>query len=359
MDTATINDARLKSEKKMIESPCITLILPVVYRNDELHLKAIKHNVEHELKEQSGNNAKPILEKLENSINKINLHSNKKTFILFLSSEYEKVYYLDTLLDERIVINVPFEIRNLVGLMQPVHKFLLLLQSANNFKVFLGDKDNLIKLPSGIPDNINAYRNDIAEKIENFSDITDRKEIMLDKFIHHIDKELEMIRHRYPLPVFVIGPERMNGHFKKLSHNEKVVLEYIHGNYDEAKPYQLLQLVHPYLADLEETETLELKKKIELALNDFKFSTGIEDVWSNVLHKRGNLLLVDSNFTYPHNSNDESGNLNSNVKDIHPEFVKDAVGIIMEQVLESGGHVQYVDGGPLNDYGQIALFQYY
>jgi hypothetical protein len=168
-----------------------------------------------------------------------------------------------------------------------------------------------------------------------------------------------MIRHQYPLPVFVVGPERMNGHFKKLSHNNKAVVDYIHGNYDDAGTYQLLRLIEPHFTDLWKHGNDSLKDKIELALNADKFSYGIEDVWSNVMHKRGNVLLVERDFTYTHNNTEGNEYLNSNTNDVLPEFIKDGVDIIIEQVLESGGQVQYANAALLNDYNHIALFLYY
>ncbi len=337
-----------------------TLILPLANTSEEHYIQQLMDRVKEAYKTIDQDlKTKHILAKINDCIGKINHKSTKKTVVLFVSSVDEKIVYTDAILTERIIANEPFGIRDLADLMQPEHQFLLLLQSADNFKVFVGGQHHLTRLHASIPENIKAYKNDIAEKTENFSDSTGRKEILLDKFIHHIDKELEMIRHQYPLQVFVVGPERMNGHFKKLTHNDKAVAGYIHGNYDDAAPHQLLQLLTPHFNDLWKLSNDSLKSKIELALNANKFSYGIEDVWSNVMHKRGNVLLVERDFTYPHNNTDGIEYPNSNTKDVLPEFIKDGVDLIIEQVLESGGQVQYADADLLNDYNHIALFLYY
>ena len=258
------------------------------------------------------------------------------------------------------MVDEHFEIRDLVNSLYPADKYLLLVQSAENFKIFLGDLYHLMKIKVNIPDNIAAYKNDLAEKIEYFTDTVDRKEVMLDKFIHHIDKELENLLNKYRnLPVFIIGPERMNGHFKKYTHNEKSILEYIHGNYDDAKPHQLLNLLQPYLKDLKIIENSNLATKIEHAQNANKFSFGIEEVWRNVMAGKGKLLLVERNFSWPHNTTDTSGNLNRDIDGINDEFVKDAVDILIEKVLETGGEVKFVDTDLLSNFQHIGLALYY
>ena len=40
-------------------------------------------------------------------------------------------------------------------------------------------------------------------------------------------------------------------------------------------------------------------------------------------------------------------------------YIKDAVDDVMQKVLENGGDVEFVDNGVLQNYGQVALIQYY
>ena len=360
MDTKTKNENIAGAVREhTFYLPAVIIILPVEKTDNADHLKSLTDKIEKEITDQYGVKAKPVIEKLYHALSGINYNSGKKSVVISLSPVYEKMLYLDVPLDEKVMVDEPFEIRDLVNSMYPADRYILLVQSAGHFKMFLGDRYHLMKIKVNIPDHIAAYKNDIPEKIEYFSDVTDRKEIMLDKFIHYIDKELENILNKYKLPVFIIGPERMNGHFKKHTHNGKSILDYIHGNYDEAKPHQLLHLIQPFLKELKDKENNELKLKIEQALNANKFSFGIEEVWRNVMHKKGNLLLVEKNFSYPHSEDGEKSGLTENVADMNPEFVKDAVDVIIEHVLASGGEVKFVDPDMVKDFRHIALFLYY
>ena len=360
MGTEIENKLVVTSDKEQtFHTPCITLLLPLDKKDNNAHLQALAMKIEKELTDQYNTGAKQVIERLHRSLSNIDLDSSKKSVAIFLSSIYEKMIYLDIPLEEKVIIDEAFEIRDLVNNRYPADKYLVLVQSARHFQFFLGDRYHLMKIKVNIPDDIAAYKNDIAEKIENFSDTTGRKEIMLDKFIRHIDKELESILKKYKLPVFVIGSERMNGHFKKYTHNENAILDYIHGNYDDAKPHQLLHLIQPYLKELKEIETKELTAKIEYARNANKFCSGIYDVWRNVMDRKGHLLLVEKNYTFPYNDDGEENELTDSISDIYPVFLKDAVDIIIERVLESGGEVKFVDAGIIKDYRHIALTLYY
>ncbi|MBK8496376.1 MAG: hypothetical protein IPL50_16265 [Chitinophagaceae bacterium] len=61
---------------------------------------------------------------------------------------------------------------------------------------------------SNTPGSAEAFNNDIPERTANFSDISDRKEILLQKFLHHIDNTLDIILKAYPLPLFILATEK-------------------------------------------------------------------------------------------------------------------------------------------------------
>ncbi len=352
-----------KTRGKISESiyyPCIAMVLPIEKgMGSSENLKRLTDRIENEIgSKYRRDKTTHVIEKLHHALSQINYSGNKKSVAIFVSPSYETVLHLDIPLEESIMVDEPFEIRDLVHSLHPADKYILLVQSAQSFRVFLGTQNKLIKLKLSIPDNIEAYKNDIAEKIEYFTDTTDRKEIMMDKFIHHIDKELDNILNKYHLPVFVLGSERMNGHFKKYTHHEKVILDYIHGNYDDATIYQLGETIKPYLSDLRKKAQQELRLKIEQAMDANKVAIGIDEVWKSALNKKGRMLIVEKNYYYPHVV-DQDGNLKGISPNVNPSPLQDAVDIIIEKVLENGGEVQFADPEMLKDLGQIILIQYY
>ena len=346
-------------EKDLYNSPNVTVMISIVGENKQKHTREILDNIKNELTEQYNEQAATVIEKLDHAFLNINYNKHKKTAVIIISPVYENILYLDVPLEEKISVDEPFEIRDLVNKVHPSDKYLLLVQSAEQFKIFLGDRCRLLKIALSTPSTLAAYDNDIADRIENFSDPHERKEVLLDKFIGKIDKELTDILHKYPLPVIVVGPEKMNGHFKKHTHNEHDILKFIHGNYDHAKPHQLIHLIQPHLAELKKIEHIELASIISHASDSNKISWGIKDVWQNVMKGIGKLLLVEKSYTYRRESAERQGDLLTNGAEKHGEFIRDGIDILIEEVLNSGGEVRFVDHDVFPSDYKIALIHYY
>jgi hypothetical protein len=121
--------------------------------------------------------------------------------------------------------------------------------------------------------------------VANFSDMSERKEIIMDKFLQHIDKSLDIILNAYHLPLFVLGPERMLGHFNNLTKHGSAVIEYIHGNYDEATMPELKEMLEPHIADWKKVMEKNLLNQLEDAAGKKKLATGMQEVWREAMKK--------------------------------------------------------------------------
>ncbi len=249
------------------------------------------------------------------------------------------------------------EIRELVLGKQRGPEYLVLLVCAKHFRMFKGSGKALTEIKAPVPDHVAAYKNDVPERVTNFSDVSDRKEIMLDKFLHQADVALTRVLTDHPLPVVVVGAARTGGHFRKLSHNLKHIVEFIHGNHDEATIPELVALLAPSVADLEKTRQHELIKQLDAAMDAHKLALGIHEVWRYAMQDKGRSLVVEEGYFYP---SDENGvPVLSHTHEEKPYYLKDAVDIVIERVLGSGGKVAFVDKGLLDRFNHIALVQHY
>jgi Bacterial archaeo-eukaryotic release factor family 3 len=196
--------------------------------------------------------------------------------------------------------------------------------------------------------------------VGNFADVAAHKEILMDKFLHYSDNALDIILNAYQLPLFVLGTERILGHFKKLTKHKAAVIEYVQGNYEEATTEQLQKILEPYIANWKKVKQKELLNNIAEAAGMKKLAVGMEDVWREAIAHKGRLLVVEKKFMYAaqHGGSEE---VIYKVSEPYDKFsyIKDAVDDVIEKVLENGGDVEFVDEGLLKDFGSIALIQYY
>lgn len=347
-------------------SPCISIIMPFEPKMNakaeiSLRLKVAADRVEKEVKENYPDDlAGLVILKLRNIIRNLNFSTFKKSVAIYVSPVFEKVLYLDIPVQEKIIVDGSFEIRDLLFSKKEMQQYMVLILSGKFSKVYVGSAAMFTKVKANVPDHIAAFRNEPKEKVANFSDPAYRKEVLLKKFIHHTDEGLSFLLHAYPFPVFVMGTKKMLGYFKSITKNTKHIADYIHGNYTEMDEKELLNTLKPYLDNWKKVKMESLKHQLENAAGSGKLAVGISDVWKQASQHRGRLLIIEKNFRCAGEKECLEA-ATSLPTDPYNRFsyIKDAVDDVIEKVLEDGGDVEFVDDGLLKDYHHISLIQHY
>jgi hypothetical protein len=346
--------------------PAISIILPfdpkMGAKKEITHsLKIATDKVEHDLEENYPPEiTKLVMYKLRTIIKDLNYNTHKKSIAIYVSPVFEKVLYLDISVDEKIIVDESFEIRDLVFSKKQLHKYLVLLLSSKESRMFLGNNDSFIRIVSNTSESAAAYNTDTPEKVANFTDSNSRKEMLMDKFLLHVDNGLNFILKAYPLPLFVLGTEKTIGHFKKISKHNGSVIDFIQGNYEEYSIPELKEILEPHITDWKKVTQKNLLNQLEEAEGKKKLAVGMRNVWREAMNKKGRLLLVEKNYMY----NAVHGSKDDNIyKPVEPynkfSNIKDAVDDVIEKVLENGGDVEFVDEELLKDYQHIAMIQFY
>jgi hypothetical protein len=346
--------------------PAVSIILPfepkmgIKAELQEALKKAVKKVEDELLKEYPADAALPVLTKIHELVKQVDYNTFKKSLAIFASPVFEKLLYLDIAVEEKIIIDESFEIRDLVYCKKDLHKYLVLILASDESRIFLANTVTFIRIKSDTPKHVLAYENDVPERVANFSDPAHRKEVMLDKFLKHIDDDLSLILKAYNLPLFIMGTRRVLGHFKKQSQNTSHIIHSIEGNYKDASEETLHRVLAPYVADWKKVKQQDLLHQIEDAYNKNKLSIGIREVWKEATHKKGRLLIVEKNFMYAAEQGSKEDIIHQPSGPVVSfSYIKDAVDDVIEKVLENGGDVEFVDEGILKEYNHIALVNYY
>ena len=346
--------------------PAISIIMPfepkISLKADlEYRLKMVVGKVEKELMNNyPSEKALPVMNRLKELTGQINYNTHKKSIAIFLSPMVEKVFYLDIPVEEKIIIDESFEIRDLVCQKKQDVQYLVLMLSAKRSIMFLANGSEMKLVKSNVANEATHAEKGIPERVANFSDPEERAEMLLDKFLHHMDGDLTLMLKAYPLPVFVMGAERVLGHYKKLTKHEQDITAFIYGNYEDLPEPEIFKIVQPHVSDWRQVKQVDLLHQLEKAMGAKKMAYGIEEVWQAATHKNCRLLLVERNFMYPARQGAEPGIIyNEETPTNYPFYIKDAVDDVIQKVLENGGDVEFTDDGLLKDYERIALIQYY
>jgi hypothetical protein len=359
-----------KDEQQVIGAvkfmPAISIIQPfevkTALKSETDHaLKLVAAEAEKQLaKTYPEEKFRPVIEKLNQLIRHITYDPRKKGIAIFVSPIMEKVFFLDFPAEARLVIDESFEIRDLVYNKKLNTRFLVLLLSDQSFSILLGGPSSMIRIRTGVPENSNAYKRDLPQRVTHFSDTAAEKEILLDKLLQHADEALSGLLKTYALPVFVTGTPRDIGHFKKMTANAKNITAYIHGNYLDASETDLRKVLAPYLEDWRKAGEQQVLQRLERAAGEGRLVQGIRKVWTAAEQKTGQLLVVETDFIYPARQGADAGTIYKEAPGPENAFyLKDAVDDIIEKVLASGGEVEFVGHDLLKDRGHIALVQYF
>ncbi len=346
--------------------PALSIIMPlephISLKTEMAHkLKIVADKAKRELLQYyPDEQCQLIMQKLRNLIANLDIPVKKKGIAIYISPLFEKVLYLDSPVEETLIVDESFEIRDLLYSAKQDIKFLLLILSGQQSKVFLGDPTALTPLPSNIPESVYAFVTDSPERVGNFSDMTEHKQIVIDKFLHHIDEELGNLINEYHLPVLVLGADRILGQFKKLSKHNASVMDYVDGNYESETIAELTNLIQPCLDALKIRSQKELLDRLEEAAGQHRLVAGIGPVWRDAQSGKGKLLIVEKSYRFAAQHGPEPGIIEAaNEPYNHFSYIRDAVDDAMEKVLAAGGDVEFTEDGVLDRFEHIALIKYY
>lgn len=363
---ATLNPEIREVMEAVHYRPALSIILPlesnISLKTEMAHaLKTTADKAERELHQYyPDEQCDLIMQKLRHLIANLDIPAKKKGLAIYISPVFEKVFYLDCPVQEKLVVDESFEIRDLLYSAKQDVKFILLVLSGLESKVFLGDVATLTPLPSNIPESVYAYVNDAPERVANFSDMDEHKQIIIDKFLHHIDEELGNVINEQQLPVLVLGAERILGQFKKLSKHTASIIDYVAGNYERATVAELTELIHPHLEAWRTVSQTKLLVRIEDAAGQHLLATGILQVWQEACGGKGKLLIVEKNYRFAAQHGAEPDIIEPAVEPYnHFSYIRDAVDDVMEKVLANGGDVEFTEEGVLNAFDRIVLIKYY
>ena len=290
-----------------------------------------------------------VIQKLKAIIKNLDFNTHKKSVAIFVSPVFEKIYYLNIDLEEKVIVNESLQIRDLVDSKKQSQLFHVLLLSEKGSRIFLSDTNSSVKITSDSPAGV-----------VNFSNAATKKEMVMDKLLHHVDDSLDMILKHDRLPVFVMGTEKLAGQFKNITKNNEAIIEYVHGDYEECSLEDLKKLLEPHIPDWQKIKQENLLQQLKEAESKNKLSVGMEDVCHEVINRRGRLLLLGKQYLYDTNLL-VSGELSYKTAEPYNKFscIKNPIDEMIEKVLENGGDVELVSNGFLEKYGQIALIKNY
>ncbi len=290
--------------------------------------------------------AMPVIEKLRSIVGGLDYSTHKKSIAIYVSPVVEKIFYLNMEVKETISVDNSFTIRDLIKSKKEARECLLLVLDENESKVYFNSVETMSQVFAHRAESVLAGYEQPHNGGASFSD----------KYLHHIDRVLDILLPSFKVPLFVIGSKKISEQFKNITTHASSVVEYIDHAFGNLSPQELRLVMQPFTNDWPKIRKENLRRQLMHAFKEEKAVTGIENVFRQAMHRQGHLLLVEKDYKYPSGYGNENELIHNA---IHPynqlSYINDAVDDIIEKVLEENGEVEFVDKDVLGDYGPIAL----
>lgn len=294
-----------------------------------------------------------VIQKLNSIIRMLDFTTHKASIAIFVSPVFERVYYLNMELEEKVIVNESLQIGDLLRSKKQAMQFHAVLLNEDESRIYLNDSVSFIRIKHNV---LNAESADQPEVSED--EAHKRQHAVIEKSIPRVNHSLDLLLAQDHQPVVVFGKEKQVDQFKESIKTKSTVFEYVIGNFDEYSFNDFKELLS---RDYSNWQRIRQKYLIQLLRNakvNKKLSLGMADVRRVAINRGGRLLLIGRR--YQHDSgiwiDDNMENRRtlrynrfSNVKNLFDEMV--------EKVLESGGDVELIDDDLLAEFDQMALIK--
>lgn len=297
-----------------------------------------------------------VMQKLEDVLRGLDFSTHSISLAIFVSPVYEKILYLDFPVETRVVVGESFDIRDLVYYKKEAQEYLLLQLGRHECKLYLASPGSFVKLLSNTPRYDPNSESSNLSPVRRGSSTQEAKKTV--NYLRYCDNLLDVILRAYPLPLFVLGNATLTRYFKGLTKHTPAVISYLHGNYETADAKELINIMHPQVADWRKVKEKHLLNQVEEAARNQQLSTGIDHVWHEAISHGGHLLVFERDHLYKIENTTSDKVINEALKPYDSfSCIKDQLDEVITRVLGNKGQVEFVDKDVLEAYDHVALLK--
>ncbi|WP_431209532.1 hypothetical protein ACQ86N_25645 [Puia sp. P3] len=307
----------------VISTPSAVLVAPfnpkMTPRQDlESTVKSLLIKAERQLMAtHSAEDALPVVSKLRQLVRGLDYSTHRKSIAIFASRQTGNTCYMDTEVEQQLVIDQPFRVRDLAETAKKVKEYLVMVLDSHQSRTWLGRDQHLRLIKSNTPQSTTS-----------------------NIFIHQMDQGLGSVLKVYPLPVFIVGPAQTTDFFARITNHHEHIAAYLHKAPSEITESRLQDWLSPELDAWDSLQQRMILQQIGKARTSGKLVCGMDNVRKAAGSKNNRLLVI------PRDS--EPGS-----------FCKAGpIDEIAEKVLANGGAVGTVDRALLEEFENIVLIRY-
>lgn len=347
--------------------PSVSILMPThrsapENRQDPIRFKNLVTEATNRLlQEFSKRDIGPLLANLDKLAEEIDFNRTLDGLAVYVNDDFARAFIMPFDVQERVVIDPTFATRDLVYALNRTPRYWVLVLSEQPTRLFEGVKSTLVEvregsrfplthggpgggsqLPGGVGVNSSAYRDEYHRK-----------------FFRSVDEAFNEVNSDDPLPLVVVGVDRMISFYQEVSAHKNSIIATVQGSHDKTSAHELGQLVWPVAKEAIDKDRAKVMDELDGAIKSQRITSTIGEVWRKAHDGRGDLLLVEENFHFPAVVDETGRHITPADDSAAPGVIDDAVDEVIEMVLQKGGRVKFVDDGTLKEHQGITLLLRY
>jgi hypothetical protein len=339
-------------------SPAVTVLLSMRRMRpgnaeDPRRLRALVEDASHRVKRDwHGPDVEALLDRLARIENQVDWTHPVDALAIVVTAAALRVYALPFSVEDRVVVERTFAIRELVRAIDRSRRYRVLVLSGARARMLEGGATRFREVVKGrFPMHLEAP----TEQDTPHRDlpIHDPHEGAHRFVFRAVDRALDEHIAGDSLPLVVVAVERDLAYFDDVTAHGRLIVGRIGHDHMHASEAELAALVAPVIERHFAQRRAETVDAIEQAAGRHRLERSVPEVWKAAATGRGGLLVVEDDYRFPARLVD--GVLVPRDEAKGGEPLDDAVDHIIETILRHGGEAVLVEPGELREYGPLAL----
>jgi hypothetical protein len=355
-------DNTLKKLKDISSDCCVTIILNTHRTKpdnakDSIALKNLIKEAETRLTDGYDKRvASTIIEKLRKLGEGINYRNNLDSLVLFVNEDIAEYIRLPLPVEDRVIIDKTFATRDLVRAMHREFPYYVLVLSRDKARLIeaLSNKVNkeiedVFPIENTVLNPSQRAEAAIANRLTNFNL----------EFFNRVDKQLNEVLKKNPLPVIICTEESNYPEYLKIADRKELIIGQLNGNKLMEKAHHIIDEAWVVAKELKNEKNRQRLGELSAAVNSRNFVTDFNDIWKAIEEGRGKTLFVQQGYFQPARLVNNLIELVSPEESNRADVIDDIIDEMIEKNLDKGGDAVFLSEQELKDYQGLVLITRY
>lgn len=374
-----MNNINLKETFKTLRgqtgNPAVSVFIPThrTFPDNEQDAIALKNQLkiveERVTNEYDKRVAASVMEKIHAQTDELDHNYNLDTLAVFATPESAQVVRLPFDAAERVIIGEKFATRDLMRNLSEGVGYYVLVVTPEKARLIEGVNNRLAKEIKGgserqqtmseltFPINNSTLPNNSKADRTGSSD----DDMYLKEFFNRVDKSLQELYNKSPLPVILVGDSHNIGFYEKVCDRPDMIIGKVDNltYLNDSKPEDIIAGVQDIVEQKRQTRYETAKGDLEKARNEKMVRTDLQQIYRSAFEGNAVTLLVRQGHSVPAKIDEKAQTLQVQDDATAEGVTDDAVSEIIELVSHNGGEVVFVPTEQMDEKEPIALITRY